>query len=527
MSAYSQIIELLRQQNHLPLLSQLHRGIEKEGLRCNTQGQLSQQPHPKALGAALTHESITTDYSEALLEFITPVFDTAHETLTFLDQLHKFSSQNMNDELIWPASMPCILNGELSIPIADYGSSHIGQLKHAYRHGLWHRYGRTMQAIAGIHYNFSVPDHLWPLLQNNEKDAELKALSLQDYKSHKYFALIRNFRRYSWLLLVLFGASPAICESFLDDQPHQLDKFKQHTLYAPYATSLRMSDLGYQNNAQADLKVCYNSLDNYVETLSGAIGQSVDAYEQIGLQDNSGQFKQLNSHLLQIENEYYSDIRPKRVSRNGEKPLEALANEGVEYIEVRCTDVNPFLPLGIDESQIHFLDTFLLYCLFSDSAELSDQEYQAIDNNHQTTVMQGRKPGVKLSSQGQEVELATWGAQLLQEMQPLADLLDQANGHTNHKNSVSQQLQKLKNPELTPSAQYLAMMRAEDKEYAELTLSLAKQHAQYFNQPIPQAVADELTQQAEVSWQKQQALETETKKSQQSFADYLAEYLDR
>ena len=137
------------------------RGIEKEGLRIQSDSQISQQGHQAALGSALTHSSITTDYSEALLEFITPVKGSAAEVLDFLKEAHQYTQANIQDELIWPASMPGVIKDELDVPIAQFGSSNVGQLKHVYRHGLWHRYGRKMQCIAGLHYNYSVSEELW------------------------------------------------------------------------------------------------------------------------------------------------------------------------------------------------------------------------------------------------------------------------------------------------------------------------------------------------------------------------------
>ena len=522
--SYLATLSSLREQNQISLLGQIQRGIEKEGLRCEPNGKLSQTEHPKALGSALTHPSITTDYSEALLEFITPVFGSASETLNYLQDLHQFSYQNIGEEFIWPASMPCIIDGEMSIPIAEYGSSNVGQLKHAYRHGLWHRYGRTMQAIAGIHYNFSMPEEIWPVLFKQQHQREHSAEELKDFISQRYFGLIRNFRRYSWVLFYLFGASPAVCKSFLDGRDHQLQDFKEHTLYLPYATSLRMSDLGYQNNAQAELTVCYNTLGSYVDTLSKAVTQPVTAYEEIGLQEASGQFKQLNTSLLQIENEYYSDVRPKRVSRNGEKPLEALANHGVEYVEVRCTDLNPFLPLGINESQIHFMDLFLTHCLLEDSPEITTPEYIAIKANQQATVMQGRDPQLTLHRDGESVSLRDWANELLESMQTLASDMNIAKGKTVYSDSLQQQLDKVADASLTPSAQYIARMEAEDKEFAELTRELAKEHKAAMDQPLDHATHQQLEQLAITSLQEQQQIE---EKDDLAFEDYLSDYLKR
>lgn len=523
---YSALLSSLQEQNHLPLLAKIQRGIEKEGLRCEPNGKLSQKKHPEALGAALTHPSITTDYSEALLEFITPVFSTASEALNFLQNLHQFSYQNMGDESIWPASMPCIIDGELSIPIAEYGCSNLGQLKHAYRHGLWHRYGRTMQAIAGIHYNFSMPEEIWPVLFEHEHQRQPEADELKDYISARYFGLIRNFRRYSWVLFYLFGASPAVCKSFLEGREHQLQAFKEHSLYLPYATSLRMSDLGYQNNAQAELIVCYNQLDSYVQTLSEAVTKPVAAYEKIGLQEDSGQFKQLNTSLLQIENEYYSDIRPKRIGKNGEKPLEALSKHGVEYIEVRCTDLNPFLPLGLNESQIHFMDLFLSHCLFSDSPEINQQEYIAIKANQQAAVMQGRDPELHLHRAGESVKLRDWAEEFLSDMNKLAEQMNIAKGKDVYTSSLQQQRDKVADASLTPSAQYLARMENEDKEFAELTRELAAEHKAAMNQPLAEEISLQLQTLAKQSLAEQAEME-QAASEQQPFADYLAAYLQR
>ena len=523
-STYSNLLSFLSEQNQLSLLGEIQRGIEKEGLRCEPNGSLSQAPHPQALGSALTHPSITTDYSEALLEFITPVFDNAKDTLQFMHNLHQFSYQNIGEEFIWPASMPCIINGEKSIPIAQYGYSNLGQLKHAYRHGLWHRYGRRMQAIAGIHYNFSMPEALWPLFYTKENKSVADTEQLKDFISNKYFGLIRNFRRNSWLLSYLFGASPAVCSSFLDGQQYDLETFKEHTLYLPYATSLRMSDLGYQNNAQAELVVCYNSVENYVSTLSEAVTKSVPAYEKIGLQDDAQQFKQLNTSLLQIENEYYSDIRPKRIGNGDEKPLQALENHGVEYIEVRCTDINPFLTLGMDETHIHFLDLFLTHCLFSNSPEINNNEYREIQGNQHNAVMQGRDPERRLTKNGKSIGLRQWGNNLLTELSNLAILMDEATGTDQYTKTLALQQEKLDDASLTPSAQYLAEMKTQDLEFSQLTLKLAKERAAEFKQPLTDELKKEMQQQAQQSLMQQAEIEAG---DQIDFPNFLKQYLTR
>ena len=407
------------------LLANIVRGIEKESLRVEPNGQLAKTPHPKALGSALTHPSITTDYSEALLEFITAPSASIDQVLSELEEIHRYTYENIDDELLWVNSMPCQLGEDSSIPVGEYGSSNIGRMKTVYRLGLGHRYGRLMQTIAGIHYNFSVPDSLWMKLQADEGNQQ----SLQDYKTEGYFALIRNFRRYFWLLLYLFGAAPAVCKSFVRNREHDLQPVgnDSHSLYKPNATSLRMGNLGYQSDAQSSLIVCYNDIAQYTRTLKGALETPYKHYEHLGLKDSQGNYQQLTTNLLQIENEFYSPIRPKRTAASGETPLEALHNKGVEYIEVRCVDLNPLAACGIDRQTIHFLDTFLLFCLLKDSPKTNNNEYQQITENQRRTVADGRNPDLELVDGEQSRKLVDWGEALVAEMQPVAELLDEAN----------------------------------------------------------------------------------------------------
>src|SRR5688500_8267571 len=131
--------------------------IERESLRVTPEGRIALTPHPPALGSALTNDNITTDYSEALIELVSPTFNTTWELLQYLLDLHQFVYQHLGDELLWATSMPSIIEGDESIPIAQYGRSNIGRMKTVYRNGLGIRYGRVMQAISGVHFNYSFP----------------------------------------------------------------------------------------------------------------------------------------------------------------------------------------------------------------------------------------------------------------------------------------------------------------------------------------------------------------------------------
>ncbi|MGS0740716.1 glutamate--cysteine ligase [Glaciimonas sp. GG7] len=477
---YTRRLALLGQQQHRALLGKGLRGIERETLRVNPDGKLALTPHPRALGAALTQPQITTDYSESLLEFITPPENDVATVMTELDVIHRFVYAQLGDEMLWSDSMPCELPAEEQIPIGYYGTSHIGMLKHVYRRGLALRYGKRMQCIAGIHYNFSLADGIWPVLQQDVGDTG----TAKAFQSDGYIALIRNFRRYSWLLMYLFGASPALSANFLDGREHLLETFDGDTLYLPYATSLRMSDLGYQSKAQENLTPHYNNLDSYIKSLSQAVSQSYPPYAEIGTH-RDGEWIQINTNILQIENEYYSTIRPKRVINSGERPIQALAARGVQYIEVRCMDIDPFEPTGISLETGRFLDAFLHFCALDDSPCTTGEESLENAENFAKAVKEGRRPGLELQRNGVPVTLQAWGIDLLEKITSAATLLDVQRDDTQHGDALEQQRRKLLAPELTPSARVLATMREQKETFAAFALRQSQLHAKAFRAKPP------------------------------------------
>ncbi|RRJ82460.1 glutamate--cysteine ligase [Aestuariirhabdus litorea] len=513
-----QILHLFRQPEAREQLTHILHGIEKESLRATAQASLAQTPHPRALGSTLTHPSITTDYSEALLEFITPVYERADQALEHLRQLHCYTYRHIGDEMLWVNSMPCRLEGESNIPIAYYGTSNVGRMKYVYREGLANRYNKAMQTIAGIHYNFSLPEGFWRLLQQHRGEQG----SLQTYQSRGYFRLIRNFRRYSWLLIYLFGASPALSRSFLEARPNDLESLDADTLYRPWATSLRMSDLGYQSNAQSSLKVCFNGLETYTATLREAISTPYAPYQKIGLKDNEGHYRQLNTNLLQIENEYYSSIRPKRVTQSGEKPVCALTARGVEYIEVRCLDLNPFSALGISVEQCHFLDAFLLFCALADSPLIDDEECIELDRNYSRVINEGRRPGLTLSRQGQPIEVKAWALRVIEQVAGAAGLLDEANNTRAFSASLMAEKAKVEDPSLTPSAQVLAHLQNRSQSFIEFGIESALEHRASFSQcHLDEAQRAELERMAEQSLEEQRVIEEQ---DSIDFDTYLEHY---
>ncbi|WP_019340866.1 glutamate--cysteine ligase [Stutzerimonas stutzeri] len=469
-------LALLAEHHNLSLLSQCLHGIERECLRVDNDGQLALTPHPRALGSALTHPKITTDYSEALLEFITGTETDPQKTLTELDAIHRYTYSKLGDEFLWSPSMPGQLPEEPRIPIAEYGSSNIGRLKYVYRQGLALRYGKTMQCIAGIHYNFSLPEALWATLQADDGDQR----SAQEYQSSRYIALIRNFRRYSWLLMYLFGASPALDASFMRGRSHQLEVLDDDTLYLPWATSLRMSDLGYQSNAQAGLTPCYDDLPSYTSSLHKAVSTPYPEYAALGIKDAEGNWQQLNTNVLQIENEYYSNIRPKRVTDTGERPLHALRSRGIQYIEVRCLDINPFLPLGIDVSEARFLDAFLLFCTLQQSPCLIEGECRTSSDNFLKVVKEGRKPGLELRRCGEAVSLQQWASELVEQIGQVAELLDRSRGGDEHARAIAAQQAKVADSSLTPSARVLEALQRNSESFSQFALRQTRQHAEDF-----------------------------------------------
>lgn len=500
-------------------LLRARRGIEKESLRIADDGQIARTPHPGCLGKALTHPSVTTDFSEALLEFITPACSRPEDALGYLQDLHAWTYACIGDELMWSASMPCELPADEQIPIAQYGPSNQGKLKEVYRMGLAWRYGRSMQTIAGIHYNFSPSPEFW------EAYADIPGVSAyaeDDFRSTTYMGLIRNFRRHAWLLLYLFGASPCVAASFPGGRDHHLQEIAPETLGLPHATALRMSDLGYQSKAQAGLDVCYNTLASYVDSVRKAIETTHGPYREIGIVVD-GEYRQLNASILQIENEYYSTIRPKRVTQPGERPLTALAKRGIEYVEVRCIDLNPFFPLGLDTDESNFLDLFMWYCLLENSPFMEPEECARASANQRKVVLHGRKPGLELDLESGSASLLELGETLLSRLESLAELLDGEEGGQRFRSSVAAQRRKLHDSGLTPSGQILAAMQERGVSYAEFGLSMSRQHADFFRGVlIGEARKQELDAQADQSRREAERLEAA---APEPFEAHLARYM--
>lgn len=461
-----------------PLLQNGSKGLEKESLRIDAGGRIANTPHPKALGSALTHDSITTDYSESLIELITPPYQNGISTLESLGNLHRFVYEHLGDEILLACSIPIGIQGDASIPIAEYGRSNIGQMKHIYRRGLAHRYGKTMQAIAGLHFNFSFQPELWPALMEIEADRG----TLRDYTDSSYFGVVRNVHRYGWILIYLFGSSPVVPKDFFHDTPEMMSRFDAldaETLALPYATSLRMSDIGYRNDSQTTLEINFDSLADYVRTLGDAIQKKHDPYTRIGIKID-GEYRQLNDNILQIENEYYSLIRPKQVAQSGEKPTLALRKRGVRYLELRAMDLQCHQPDGIGEEALVFLEAFVVWCLMREAPPITREALRESSRNHLRVACCGRTPGLMLSHQGEEILLSQWAKEILSEIEVIARILDEGSHEDGYLSAVKRQMEKAQDPTLTPSSRILETLKSEGASFHEYALEVSRQHALYW-----------------------------------------------
>ncbi len=504
-------------QKQTPFFDQIKRGIERECLRTTPQSSLAPSMHDKKLGSKLTHPSITTDYSENLLEFITAPHSSVDALMTELMQLHAYTAQAIPEERLWPMSMPCILGSDDSIRIADYGTSHSGQIKMHYRRGLSHRYGRHMQCIAGLHYNFSLPLSFWEVWHDKFDPCHH---TLQDCINANYMRLIRNYLKHAWLIFMIMGASPACDRSFFVKQPPEfLSLLPPHTLYGPEACSLRMSRLGYQSRVQDSIQTSYNSLEQYLIDLRYATITPSPEYEKIT--QEHGKLAQLNPNLLQIEAELYAPIRPKQVARLCERPIRALEARGIEYIEVRGIDINPLSPVGITESQVHFLDTFLLFCLLHNSPTFTLDNAMEWHSNQSMAVLHGLSPDCLLATASRSITANDWAARLFEDLTLVAKLLDQDHPDKVHHQAVQEARTQFESRFALPAAvQFNAIKEAGG--FIEYGRALSEAHHQRFMEyPLPPEVQRSYEALAEKSLREQERMEKDLKGSYQ---DYILRY---
>ena len=514
------VASLAADPDSLASLRQKGIGLEKESLRVNEQGLLMQTSHPVSLGAALTHPYITTDFSEAQLELITPQMHDNTEALAFVHDLHAYIYQRMEPTtVLWANSMPCVVKNSERIPIARYGASNLGQMKHIYRQGLHLRYGSSMQVISGVHFNYSLHKQLWPSLQS----ALQASGELFDFRNRCYMGMVRNLIRYNWIIPYLFGASPAVCRAFVDQTGGDLQAFDEATLFEPGATSLRMGNVGYQNNREikTGLNVSYNDLTQYIACLRNAVTTEYPDYQALGVKTHA-QYQQLNANLLQIENEYYATVRPKRTANQDEMSLLALHRAGIEYVELRALDVNPFERTGLNLSQLYFLEALFLFCMLTDSPPLSADEQRQCNHNEIVTAHRGREPGLQLQTPDKSRPLCAWGEAVCQAMLPVGALLDKAHGGERYQQAIQAQSQLFMDSELTLSARILDEMRSRQEDFVTFTLRYSHKHRHAFlHCPLDAERAATWDGMARDSLAEQQRIEA---CDQQDMDTYIADY---
>ena len=438
------------------------RGIERESLRVTQEGNISQNNHPKNLGSPLTSKDITTDFAEALVELITPTFESAEELFEHLNLLHKFLYSEMGEEILWNFSMPCAFQSEQEIKIAEYGKTNRGMLKHIYRKGLRLRYGSIMQCVSGIHYNFSISNQSWNALSKNPT---------QDFINNKYLGAIRNIKRNFWFLLERLGASPIAHESYLFNREHSLEEHLEDDLFLPNATSLRMSEVGYQSSIQNELKISYNNLDEFIDAIIKGIKTPVQDFQDMGLFDGNGIPQQISTGILQIENELYDIVRPKRSGPSGSRPATLLKEQGIEYLELRGIDINPFIPEGIDENKIKLLDVYIMHALISDSPEVSDTEIEEIRANQKAMVESGRSKDIKLKRGGVDIPLLELKTVLHDELKQVASAMDEY--CPGYSNAVDSEM----NIDILPSERIMNEIKSQNISFQEYGLSQSKKIA--------------------------------------------------
>lgn len=457
---YNQVTDIVIESNNGNLLTQGLFGLEKESQRITSEGELALTPHPAAFGDKTLNTRITTDFSESQIEMVTPPLPSIEETYQSLKQISNEVKENIGDEMLWPLSMPPKLPDEELIPIASFNDTEEGRKKEEYRKNLAKRYGRKMQMISGIHYNFSFDGKLLSLLY----DSFGNGMERQKFINEAYFAAARNFLRYRWLLIYLFGASP-VCDSTYYPVikkelavvqkccPDCCDIIKD---FSKYTTSLRVSRFGYSDTNDGKNNVLFNSLSEYTDKIK----------------------KMLKEESIQNESEFYSPIRPKQIVSKGETQLEALQKRGVQYMEVRIIDLNPFEELGIGIDQMRFLHIFMLFCLLNESPKITETDLEEINFNHHLVSLYGRRKDLPLYRYSNNYKrLRDFGEEIFKKLSDIAVIIEDSTCDKSYITSVGKEYQKLINPSLLPSQRITAEMSKSKESYVQFGVRYAKKYS--------------------------------------------------
>ncbi|HYH04235.1 MAG TPA: glutamate--cysteine ligase [Bacillota bacterium] len=477
---YQNLYEFFLQGGRSSLLRDGKWGLEKESQRITPRGELALTDHPAVFGNQTENPFITKDFSESQLELITPPFTEIKDTHAFLVKLQATVMAGIGTELLWPLSMPPRLPDDSRIPIAKFPDSDENREQEIYRQGLALRYGKKIQMISGIHYNFSLGSELLEVLYRSFSRGQ----ELQEFINDRYFALTRNFLRYRWLLIYLFGASPSIDATYYSVIRQELQMIEACCpeycslieQYQQYATSLRVSRFGYANPEQGKNNAFFNNLAAYIHNIRNLLSTKSHTYADLGICQD-GVRVQLNEHILQKESEFYAPIRLKQTTRRGETQLEALADRGVQYVEVRTLDLNPFEPVGIGLQQLYFLQVFMLFCLFETSPLIPDEEGDLINKNHHAVALFGRNEHLQLRRYGAgQIRLTKWGEDIFHKLQRIAELLDRGRQNPVYQESVKNEALKLVDLTLLPSTRIEMEMKQRQESLLDFGVRYAGQY---------------------------------------------------
>ncbi|MGD6858454.1 MAG: glutamate--cysteine ligase [Enterobacteriaceae bacterium] len=438
------------------MLKNIKRGLERETLRIKNNGELSDNPYPKPFGSSLTNKLITTDFSESSLEFITPVSKSVEKMIYMLKDIHIYVSKNLVNESLWFMSMPCVIRNEKNIQIANYGNSNIGKVKTLYRYGLKNRYGVLMQMISGMHYNFSFNRNFWNIYYKNKRIKKKK-----DLINKGYFQLIRNYYLFGWIIPYFFGASPGVHKFYLNNRNININFHKEKDLrYLKYSTSLRLSNIGYNSDIQNSLNINFNSLKDYVFSLKKALNTSYKKYEKLKGEKYINYY-QINSNFLQIENELYTLIRPKRNLEINEFLSDVLIKKGVEYVEIRSIDINPFEPIGVTKNQIFFLDIFLVWCAIKYAPKIKNNDFIEVNKNWNKIILNGRNPklSICLNNKSTTKSFKEIVSKLFIDFYRIANIFDYNNKNENYKNACNEMYKIVDDPKKTLSYKILNLIK--------------------------------------------------------------------
>lgn len=438
-------------------LSQLHKylsvddlergsyGIEWEGLRVDKEGNLSLRPHPEIFGNKLSNPYITTDFSESQIEIITPAFDTIDEAFSFFSFMADLVNGSLpDDEYLWFQSLPCILPESSKIPIAKYKGRELAEESMAYRRGLAKKYGLRKQLISGIHFNFSFKEEMIEkLYENIILNDSLKAnpISYKEFKNNLYLKIARNYIRYVWLIIYLTGCSVAAHETFTPECTDLMEKSdNKGSFYSERGPSFRNASCGYKNLEHlypdySSVKGFTNSVNSFIE--EGKLSQAKELYTQIRL-------------------------KPK----NPQELLNSLDDDGIQYIEIRTLDINPFYKCGLIKKDMDFLHLFIIYLLIAEESDYENWQEDAI-YNEEMTAESAYDPDMRLLKDGEEISLEHWGLSILDEMDVMCKTLGIGN-----QSILNSMRRRIVDPNLTYGKRLVKLIKEEG--YIESQLELSK-----------------------------------------------------